>query len=267
MLKRPIILFLVLVLVATAYFLSPYRLGWEALNQFYAWIRPWNTVRIELVETRASLQKELDRLRAQLNAAQQQIASFNQQAVAVHEEIQQLAALHDQEIQAFTRSHQQTLNAIEEQLSALRQELEQARNKYVDADQLNDTLAKALAAAAKFHPVNLDLGPLPVGDTEQLTYSIPESIPGTAREILLYVYIATNYVKGDAHNFKLFVNLDGQEENAFYLHAVAFAQQGWSYNSENAWLPMPADRTLRVQSDGKPLFGSWKSLIRIIAYR
>ncbi|NJN47296.1 MAG: hypothetical protein HC808_13380 [Candidatus Competibacteraceae bacterium] len=100
-----------------------------------------------------------------------------------------------------------------------------------------------------------------------MTYPIPESIPDTAREILVYVYIATNYVKGDAHDFKLFVNVNTKEENAFYLHAFAFAQQGWSYNSENAWLPMPADKTLRAQSDGKPLFGSWNSQIRIIAYR
>jgi len=266
MLKRQIVLLLVLILVATAYFLSPYRPDWEVFNTFYDRIRPWHTVRMELQETRSMLRQDIDHLHAQLSAAKQQISELKQQTALQETALQKLIAFHDQDAQAITHSQQQTL-AVTEQLEQLKQELELLQSQFINADQLNDALAAAFVAAAKYHPVNLDLGSLPVGETEQLTYPIPKSIPDTAREILVYVSIATNYVKGGAHDFKIFVNADANEENAFYLHAFAFAQQAWSYNSENAWLPMPTDRTLRAQSDGKPLFGSWNSQVWIIAYR
>ncbi|MEE4379532.1 MAG: hypothetical protein V2J55_18760 [Candidatus Competibacteraceae bacterium] len=266
MLKRQFILLLALILVATAYFFSPYRPDREVLNTFYDKIRPWNTVRMELQKTRSTLRKDIDRLQAKLSAANQQISVLNQQNALMETTLQQLNAFHDQETQAINNSQQQSL-AVTEQLEQLRKEIGDLQGSFINTDQLNDALAAAFIAAAKYHPVNVNLGALPVGEKEQLTFLIPESIPDTAREILVYVYIATNYVKGDAHDFKLFVNVNANEENAFYLHTFAFPQQGWSYNSENAWLPVPKDRTLRAQSDGKALFGSWNSQIRIIAYR
>ncbi|NJN47616.1 MAG: hypothetical protein HC808_15330, partial [Candidatus Competibacteraceae bacterium] len=156
MLKRPIILLLVLVLVACAYLLSPYRFDWEAIDTLYDRIRPWNTVRMELQETRSRLLQDIDRLHEQLSAAQHQISAINQQNALLETALQQLSAFHDQDAQAINHSQQQTL-AVTEQLEQLKKEMEQARGKFITIDQFNDSLTAAFAAAAKYHPVNVEL--------------------------------------------------------------------------------------------------------------
>jgi small-conductance mechanosensitive channel len=271
MIKRPLVLWLVLAITAAAYVVSPYRPDWEKLVQFYEQARPWNAIRTDLRETRASFQQQVEALRAD---AEQSRGGVQAQLTALQQEVTRLQALQQQQTQNLSAAQQQNAaefndaqQSIVAQLAGLQQQLNDLSVHYVSKAQLDADLRMALAAAARYHPVDLKLGPLPVGKTESLTYAIDGTVPDTAREILVYAYVATHYVKGGGHNFKLFVNVDAQQENAFYLRAVAFAQQAWAYNSENAWLPMPADRTLRVQSDGDPLFGSWNSSIQIIAYR
>ena len=54
---------------------------------------------------------------------------------------------------------------------------------------------------------------------------------------------------------------------SFYLYATGQSQAGWGYNSDNVWLPMPQNRQLILQAEGKPFFGEWNSETRIIGYR
>jgi len=48
---------------------------------------------------------------------------------------------------------------------------------------------------------------------------------------------------------------------------TANRSRGWAYNSDNGLLPMPKNRELILQADGKPFFGDWNSEVRIIGYR
>ena len=120
---------------------------------------------------------------------------------------------------------------------------------------------------AGYRPVDVVLGPLPSGSDGPLTYPIPAAIPDTAREVLVYAQVATGYVEGGPHRFRVATRLDDGRESAFYLYAVGGSQQSWAYNSDNVWLPMPKNRELLLQTAGKPFFGDWNSEVRIIAYR
>ena len=125
----------------------------------------------------------------------------------------------------------------------------------------------AASDTARYRAVDIDLGPLPDGSGSRLLRPIPATVPGQAREILVYVQIATGYVEGGPHRFRIATRLDDSREAAFYLYAVGQAQQGWAYNSDSFWLPMPANRELILDAEGKPFFGDWNSNVRIIAYR
>ena len=125
----------------------------------------------------------------------------------------------------------------------------------------------AESAGVGYRPVDVILGALPSSKDEPLTYSIPAAIPDAAREILVYAQVATGYVEGGPHRFRIATRLDDGREAAFYLYAVGGSQQSWAYNSDNAWLPMPKNRELLLQTAGKPFFGDWNSEVRIIAYR
>ena len=120
---------------------------------------------------------------------------------------------------------------------------------------------------ANYRAVEIALGGLPSGEGERRVRQIPAAVPNTAREILVYAQIATGYVEGGPHRFRVSVRLDGNREAAFYLYANGQPQQGWAYNSDNVWLPMPKNRELILQADGKPFFGDWNSEVRIVSYR
>lgn len=118
-----------------------------------------------------------------------------------------------------------------------------------------------------YQPVDVVLGAFPEGSGKQIVRPIPAAVPDTAREILVYAQVATGYVEGGPHRFRVVAALDGDREVSFYLYATGQSQGGWGYNSDNVWLPMPKNRQLILQAEGKPFFGEWNSEVRIIGYR
>ncbi len=120
---------------------------------------------------------------------------------------------------------------------------------------------------ADFWAVDAPLGELPNGGGKREVRRIPALVPDRAREVLVYVQIATGYVKGGPHRFRLSVQTQGDREAAFFLYAVGQPQQSWAYNSDNVWLPMPKNRELILQAEGEPFFGDWNSEVRIVGYR
>lgn len=141
-------------------------------------------------------------------------------------------------------------------------------DRHVEKNELPKLFDSALTSYfTNYKSVNADLGSLPSGGSGKITKEIPADIPNEAQEILIYAYIATNYVRGGRHSFKVSVKPSESQEAAFYLYAIANMQQEWSYNSDNVWLPMPDNRKIFLETTGNPLFGSWDSRLKIIAYR
>lgn len=180
---------------------------------------------------------------------------------------QTLVAVRDQGQQRQKQDAQ-----AQQALGGLRREVRDTRMAVVGVQQqMKQNPAQppggAAARTASFQAIDALLGELPNGEVKRETRPIPSLVPDQAREILVYVQVATSYVKGGPHRFRISVQVNGGQEAAFYLYAIGQPQPGWAYNSDNVWLPMPKNRELILQAEGEPFFGNWNSEVRIVGYR
>jgi hypothetical protein len=165
------------------------------------------------------------------------------------------------EIHEASKDHLKIIRSLQNQIIML-------TDRHIEKNQFPELFNTELKTFfTRYKSVNGDLGSLPSGRPGEIIKNIPDSIPDEAQEILIYAYVSTNYVRGGRYNFKISVKLSESKEAAFYLYAIANTQQEWSYNSDNFWLPMPANRKIFLTTTGSPLFGSWESHVKIIAYR
>jgi len=193
-------------------------------------------------------------LEARLTALDARLAALERQIVEQRRE--QWLTL-DQSLAEVGRDIQGTRESV----AALRRKVEKPAVVAKPASVADDAVWKA------YRSVDVPLGAFPEGGGKQAVYPIPATIPDSAREILVYAQVATGYVEGGPHRFRMAVAPDSGREVSFYLFATAQSQGGWSYNSDNVWLPMPGNRQLLLQAEGKPFFGEWNSETRIIGYR
>ena len=184
---------------------------------------------------------------------------------------QALAAERDTR-QAQTTTNERALTEVRRELKLSKATVANLRRKMesppppLPARQESATATDAVASVV-YQPVDVALGELPGGNGAQAVRSIPAVVPDTAREILVYAQVATGYVKGGPHRFRIATRLENGQETGFYLYAIGQPQQSWAYNSDNVWLPMPKNRELILQADGESFFGDWNSEVRIIGYR
>lgn len=202
----------------------------------------------KIKETLASFQKD--------NAAE--LASLSKKIQA---DLENLLEKTKAEIHDARKDHVKIVKSLQNQIIML-------SDRYIEKNDFSKLFHIALKSFLTNHNfVNADLGSLPSGRPEEIAKDIPISIPNEAQEILIYAYVTTSYVRGGRHNFKISVQLSESKEVAFYLYSIANTQQEWSYNSDNFWLPMPTNRKIFLKTMGSPLFGSWESRVKIIAYR
>ena len=174
-------------------------------------------------------------------------------------------------VQEQGRQRQQQDEQARRALGGLRQEVRDTRIAVVGVHrQMKQNAVRPSGGGtgtADFWAVDAPLGELPNGGGKREIRRIPTLVPDQAREILVYAQVATGYVKGGPHRFRLAVQAQGDREAAFYLYAVGQPQASWAYNSDNVWLPMPKNRELILQAEGEPFFGDWNSEVRIVGYR
>lgn len=215
---------------------------------------------VELNNRFALLQEDLSRLKHDIS----------EETFKNSSDIKALANKFESVQAAFTASKESEKSEQEkanQTLLSLRQQNDQLfLSLQTNIKELRETyLSKS--ESVNFFPTAINLGSLPSGKSTLLNYNIPDKIPDSAREIFIYAYIATDFVKGGDQGFKISVKLDDSREAAFYLYTHANTKPGWAYNSDNVWLPLPVDRKVRIQALGEPLFGSWEGGVKIIAYR
>ena len=173
---------------------------------------------------------------------------------------------------ARATAHEKALAEFRRELKASKAAVADLRRK-VESPAATPPARQETATASRdapgvaYQPVDVVLGELPGGNGAQAARPIPAAVPDAAREILVYAQVATGYVKGGPHRFRIATRLESGQETAFYLYAVGQPQQSWAYNSDNVWLPMPKNRELILQAEGESFFGDWNSEVRIIGYR
>jgi hypothetical protein len=140
-------------------------------------------------------------------------------------------------------------------------------------DQVKSNIQNTLQSRlAKWTPITkTSLGVLPFNTLETVIYNIPNSVPATAKEVLIYAYARTFPSIGNGViEFKIFTD-ENSVEFSQYLHAYAYGQGSVPYNSDNIWLPITSSRTIKVTSSGLPVSGSYgvnySGDISVLGYR
>ena len=192
----------------------------------------------------------------EMNTTGEKIAALQKNIMEMNEAFLKMEGSKKNEIETTSQAFVSWQEKNKQLLLAMQSDLKEIKDNYLSRNPLKN-----------FNPVNIELGPLPSGKPPSLNYKLPSDIPDSAREILVYAYVATDLAKGGVHNFKIAVKIAESKEAVFYLYANADTKPGWSYNSENMWLPMPVDRELVIYTEGTPLYGNWTSAVKIIAYR
>ena len=210
------------------------------------------------IETQSALEPKLDEMSGRLGRMEQAINEVREQGRRRQQSEQQSR----QSLNELRQGMQTTYAAVTDVQKQMRQVSAQQAALRVRLEQ-----TAGAAGPVEFWAVDVPLGGLPNSNGRPEVRRIPALVPDKAREILVYAQIATGFVKGGAHRFRIAVQVEGERQAAFFLYAFAQPQPSWSYNSDNVWLPMPKNRELILQVEGEPFFGDWGSEVRIIAWR
>ena len=115
------------------------------------------------------------------------------------------------------------------------------------------------------------LGDIDLTNGATTTLSISgKGVPSEAREILVFVTLATGHNHGTNTNVTLTLwTSDGKQDCKKYLHGCVYDQQAWSYNSENMFFPAPSDMKLRasVAYSGSQGSGNRNCSVYLIGFR
>ena len=100
---------------------------------------------------------------------------------------------------------------------------------------------------AVWTPVDLTyIGTVSLSTTSTFHFQIPDIIPHTASEFLLYASLDCGDGGGTKTNdIAFYVEHDGVQFKKF-LYMRSYHQSAWNTNSDNMWFPMPADRQIHV---------------------
>jgi hypothetical protein len=138
------------------------------------------------------------------------------------------------------------------------------------------TLAERISALEdiRYSEIRAQLGPLPLAAGGVVEYSLPESVPETSREVLVFVSMATGNNPGSNSSsvFKIWSSdAIGEQIGHALFYAFLYPQPAWAYNSDAFWLPAPEDGLIRVShisgdARDNPT-GSIESQIEILGFR
>ena len=77
---------------------------------------------------------------------------------------------------------------------------------------------------------------------DTFSYPIPDLIPSTATEVLVYVAVYSgSSATGPYHSLKLYTQIRTNRYEK-YLYVMSADQPAYSFNSDNMWFPMPPSR-------------------------
>ena len=110
-----------------------------------------------------------------------------------------------------------------------------------------------------------DIGTLPKDTNE--THLPLECVPIEAKQILLYLNVFTGTNPDSSGYYRIWT----QSSIRMYEHHLSlhqYHQNAYSFNSETIWLPVTAERILRVKFEGTtPTFQNGGSVVRVLGWK
>ena len=83
--------------------------------------------------------------------------------------------------------------------------------------------------------------------TGTLAFNIPNVIPSTADEVLVFVDAQWGDSRPDVASYVKIYTQEGSQRYEMYISLHTFAQSAWSANSDNMWFPMASTGQIFVQ--------------------
>lgn len=109
---------------------------------------------------------------------------------------------------------------------------------------------------------------------ESYSHDVPNSIPLTAKEILVFAWIAKGSNSPASNDAPVHVSIYTQDSSQSYIQklvitnnrqAVTSGNQAWTFNSDNMWFPLTSERKIHVTLPS--ILEGAQSGMEIIGYR
>ncbi len=104
----------------------------------------------------------------------------------------------------------------------------------------------------RYTPIPFDeiigLGDLPKTAENIIEYCLPEQVPADAKEVLLYLFVTTQTIAGDAKRgfYEVFTKDSDSTQYSQYMNVV-FAKDDVTINSANMWLPIFKEKKVYIR--------------------
>jgi hypothetical protein len=134
---------------------------------------------------------------------------------------------------------------------------------------MNTTISAINSKSAMWTPVdktNISQGGISLEDATTYSFQIPDVIPLTAREFMVYAIVKCGTAQLQREGDIIFYVMHNGFKFEKFLYMHSYNQAAWNTNSDNIWFPMPADRLIHVEIT-VALPGDCLALFSAIGYR
>ena len=102
--------------------------------------------------------------------------------------------------------------------------------------------------------------------TSTQSFIIPNTVPATAKEVLVYSYVTMGTAANLFSQMKIYTEASTIQQFAMYLPIMTYDQNAYSTVSDNMWFPNPSNGRVYVQLS-EPHAGYVYGYVNIIGYR
>ena len=156
----------------------------------------------------------------------------------------------------------ETCSAIQRNMA----QISEAINRLCGTDLTTPAPTPEDPCPAEWEPMPLTrVGTINMMSTSTQSYIVPDSVPTTAKEILLYVYVIKGYSMDRFATMKIYTEAS-PTQYIKYLPIYTYSQNAVSMVSENMWFPATTNRRVYV-SLSTALTGNVSGYVNIIGYR
>ena len=112
------------------------------------------------------------------------------------------------------------------------------------------------------------LGTINLGSTSTQSYTIPSTVPSTAKEVLAYIYVYMGHSSSLFSTMEVHTEVNTTRKFVKYFPLRTYPQSAISAVSENMWFPLTSNRRLYVKlSVALTHTGNLYGSVNIIGYR
>ena len=143
--------------------------------------------------------------------------------------------------------HYCVINFAEPDLSDLQNQINKLRTALDQLCGINQTSITAQPPPSWHSPYNwtsvpkTHIGSSDLRDAATFSYPIPDSIPSSALEVLVYAGLHSGSTNEVSNDFKIYTQI-GDKRYEKYLYLESWEQNAINTNSDNMWFPMPPNR-------------------------